>query len=108
MSNFDFKVKFYMKNLFTIPKKSLKNRWLGQQLIDIFSSIFDAQKTKQTKCFNKGFSRASKGQIKLKAGLARHRFSQKTNARISFVCCENSFVRFLGESTTHQSAFSFI
>ena len=29
-----------------------------------------------------------KGQIKPKAGLARRRFSQKTNQQICFVCCE--------------------
>ena len=30
----------------------------------------------------------TKGEIKPKAGLARRRFSQKTNERIWFVCCE--------------------
>ena len=32
--------------------------------------------------------RVPKGQIKSKAGLACRRFSQKTNERICFVCCE--------------------
>ena len=31
---------------------------------------------------------SNKGQIKSKAGLAHCRFSQKTNERICFVCCE--------------------
>ena len=56
----------------------------------------------------------SKGQIKPKAVWARHRFSQKLNKRICFVCLEkqkskqnrNSFIRFLGESTALQSAFN--
>ena len=57
----------------------------------------------------------SKGQTKPKARLARHRFSQKMNKQICFVCCEKQkskpnkyFVRFLGESATHQSVFGFI
>ena len=56
----------------------------------------------------------TKVQIKPKAVWARHRFSQKMNERICFVCREkqkskqNKFVRFLGESTICQSAFGFI
>ena len=57
----------------------------------------------------------SKGQIKPKSVWARHRFSQKTNERICFVCREkqkskqNKFVSsFLGESTARQSGFGFI
>ena len=55
-----------------------------------------------------------KSQIKLKAGLALCRFSQKMNKRIRFVCCEkqkskqNKFVCFLGEFTARKSAFGFI
>ena len=30
----------------------------------------------------------AKGQIKPKAGLAQHRFSQETNERLCFICCE--------------------
>ena len=56
-----------------------------------------------------------KGQIKLKARLARHRFFQKTNKGICFVCRAeqkskkktNSFIHVLGESMACQSLFCF-
>jgi hypothetical protein len=75
---------------------------------------------------------ATKGQIKPKSRLARHRFSQKMNERICFFCHDspkileilissfkyfrtvkqkkkkNWFVWFLGESTACQSAYSFM
>ena len=57
----------------------------------------------------------AKGKIKLKAVWERHRFSQKTNKQICFVCCEklkckqkNLFIHFLGDSMARQSAFGFI
>ena len=62
----------------------------------------------------KGIPKFSKGQIKMKAVWAHHRFSQKTNKQICFVCHEkqkskqHKFVRFLGESTARQFAFGFI
>ena len=69
-----------------------------------------------TNCqIEKGIPKFSKGQIKMKAVWAHHRFSQKTKERICFFLFEkhkskqNNFDHsFLGESTVRQSAFGFI
>ena len=49
-----------------------------------------------------------KGQIKPKADWHAIDSPKKLTVEFVFFCCENSFVRFLGESTARQSAYGFI
>ena len=62
-----------------------------------------------------GWEVFSLGQIEPEAVRARRRFSQKTNEKFVLFAMKskkanktNLFVRFLGESKAHQSAFCFI
>ena len=59
----------FLRKVFQVEKHGLQ----GLQFLSLFCKTCGA-----------------KGQIKPKAGLARHRFSQKMNERIWFFCCEKA------------------